>query len=322
MPYNEGILTFTAGEDLEARRLVKIDTNETTVPAEVIYADKGDYPIGVTMFKASDGDPVAVKLMCFPGSKEIEAAVQFTTPGAVAYSANDGKISTVSTGAGCALGVVKGVVSGSGSIAELLPYPYVATAAANVSVADNGNHTSEGTVEGCLQEIYAHIDSANVCIPIPLGSLTLEDGTAITKFSDGASPTPGFSQESNKEVVLRWNNHSSHTAVAFSIPLPNDLDDSADVTIHWLAKMSGTTDSPDLVHECYFNAGDTDCAGTDDEIDGGTTLTEYSSTIGSGNVEASPAALTVIFQPKNTEATTDDTLIYSVWVEYTRKLLS
>lgn len=322
MSWNEGILTFTAGEDLAARRLVKIDTAETTVPAEVVYADKGDYPIGVTLHAASDGYPVSVKLMCFPGTKEVEAASAFTTPGAVAYSAADGKTSTTSSGAGCALGVSKGIVSGSGSIVELVPYPYVATAAANVSIADAGGHTSEETVEAALAEIYAHIDSANVCIPIPLGALTLEDGTAIAKFSDGASATPGWAQISNKEVVLRWNNHSSHTAVAFSVPMPNDLNDGADVTIHWLAAMSGATDTPDLVHECYFNAGDTDCAGTDDEIDGGATVTEYLATIANANVPASPSALTVIFQPKDTEAATDDVLLYAVWVEYERKLLS
>lgn len=158
-------------------------------------------------------------------------------------------------------------------------------------------------------------------IPIPLASLSLEDGTAITTFSDGASATPGINQVANKEQVLRWNNNATTTAVAVGgLSMPLDLDSSQPITVHWRAKMSGTTDSPDLEHECYFGAGDTDCAGTDDEIDGGTTLTEYTATIAATNVGGAPEELTLIFKPKNGEIGTDDLLVHSVWLEYTRSL--
>ena len=73
--------------------------------------------------------------------------------------------------------------------------------------------------------------------------------------------------------------------------------------------MSGTTDTPEITHEAYFNAGDTDCAGTEDEIDGGATLTEYTGTIAAANVPASPSVLTVIIAPKAGELGTDDALL-------------
>jgi hypothetical protein len=154
-------------------------------------------------------------------------------------------------------------------------------------------------------------------IPVSLGSLVGEDGTALAQFSDGDSATPGWAQLSNKELVLRWNNHATPSAVSFSVAMPSDLDAGEDVEIHWLAAMSGANDTPEITTEAYFNDGDTDCAGTDDEIDGGATLTEYVNVIDAADVPAAPAALTVNFKPKAGELGTDDCFIHAVWVEYT-----
>lgn len=156
-------------------------------------------------------------------------------------------------------------------------------------------------------------------ILVPLGCVTREDGTAVTIFSSGSNVFPGFSQESNKEVVLRWNNVATPTAAAFSFATPVDLDDTKDLTIHWVAAMSGSTDTPEITHEVYFGAGDTDAAGTDDEIDGGTEVTEYTSTVASADIPSHPSFITVIFVPKAGEVGTDDTLFYAVWIEYTTK---
>lgn len=159
--------------------------------------------------------------------------------------------------------------------------------------------------------------SARGSLAVSLKSLTLEDGTAIGKFADADSATPGFNQVGGKELVVRWNNHATPTAVALSLPIPLDLDASQDVEVHWLAAMSGATDSPDLLHECYFGAGDDDCAGVDDEIAGGVALTEYTSTIAAADVAAAPSVLTLIFGPKAGELATDDLLVYGCWIEYT-----
>jgi len=314
-----GPKTFKAGEDLEAFRRVKVESGTTTTPPEVVYADAGEAFIGITREAVDDGDYVSVDLFAKEGTFFAEAADSFSVQ-ATLYGAADGKVSDSSNGTGFLIALE--AATAAGDIVEVAVMPFAATTAASISIADSGGFTSQATVEAALAEIYQHIASAQAAIHVPLGALTLEDGTAITTFSDGASATPGFSQESNKEVVLRWNNHATPTAVAFSVVLPEDLDDSADVIIHWLAKMSGATDSPEITHECYIGAGDTDCAGTDDEIDGGTTLTEYTATIAAANVSAAPQPLTVIFQPKDGELGTDDCLIYGVWVEYTRQILT
>ncbi len=158
-------------------------------------------------------------------------------------------------------------------------------------------------------------------IVVPLGSITEEDGTALTIFG-ASSATPGFSQESDKELVLRWHNHANPDGVAFTVPIPLDLDATADITIHWLADMSGATDTPVILHEVYFGKGDTDAAGTDDEVDGGATITEYTATTLAANVQAAPDTLTVVFQPTDGELGTDDMRVYAVWVEYTKKVVA
>jgi len=155
-------------------------------------------------------------------------------------------------------------------------------------------------------------------LPIPLGAITREDGTGMTKFADGATSTPGWSQESDKELVIRWNNHATPAHIAFSIALPGDLDSSADVEVHVLANVTGATDTPELTTEAYFGTGDTDCAGTDDEIDGADTVTEYTNVIDAADVPDPPDTLTVLMKPAAGELGTDDCRIYAIWLEYTK----
>lgn len=321
MSYNNGIATFKAGTALEAKRRVKVESGTTNDPPEVAYAGAGEDYIGVTEYAVADGDMVAVKMCNAPGVFEVECLVDSAIArGTVLYGAADGRLSDASSGSAQGIALEVGV---DYKHIRCAMWNVKSTTAATVSVLDSGNFTLEATVEAALAEIYQHIASAQKCIPIPLGCLTLEDGTAIGKFSDGDSATPGFDQVSNKEVVLRWNNHGTPTKVAaFGIAMPPDLDAASDVVVHWRAKMSDANDTPDLEHECYFGAGDTDCAGTDDEIDGGATLTEYTATIAAANVGGSPEELTLIFGPKAGEIGTDDLLVYSVWLEYTGKTLS
>lgn len=84
--------------------------------------------------------------------------------------------------------------------------------------------------------------------------------------------------------------------------------------------MAGATDTPKIVHEAFFGAGDTDCAGTDPEVTGGVTLTEYTCTIAHGDVLEAPSSLTLILTPIAGEINTDELHVYAVWLEVTRKL--
>lgn len=310
--------TFTAGEALAAKRRVKIESGTTTDPPEVVYADAGEDFIGVTEYAVADGALVSVRMNSAPGTFECECTVgSAIARGTTVYGAADGKVSDTSSGT--AQGIAMEAASASGDIIEIAFWNVKATTAATVSIADAGGFTSETTVEAALQEVYQDLISVQHVIPVPLGAFTQEDGTALTKFAAGA--TPGFQQLSDKEVVLAWDGNATPGAAAVVIPFVDPaIDASANVVVHFLAKMAGATDTPVVAMEAYFGAGDTDCAGTDDEVDGGTTLTEYTMTILAADVPTAPSSLTLVLTPTAGQMDTDELHIYALWLEVTRKV--
>ncbi len=91
---NKGIKTFTAAEDLEAYRRVKLSTGSGK---NVEYADAGDAFVGITAHKVSSGESVSVNLKT-PGKTFKVVAAGIISEGADFYGANDGKISTSVSG--------------------------------------------------------------------------------------------------------------------------------------------------------------------------------------------------------------------------------
>ena len=323
MGYTREIRTYVAHEDLAAYRRVK-EVAASNEPGSVVYADAGEEYCGITTKAVDSGESIACWLRNMNGTVEIEATVNSAIAfGTVLYGAADGKVSDASSGSAQFTCEESGTIT-SGAVIECLPLGTKSTTAATVSVTDTANYFAGSTVEAVLAEIGADATST-VTIPIPLGGIMLEDGTAIGKFADSATGvTPGFNQVSNKEIVLRWNNNSggTYSKIAFTIPLPQDLDGTSAMSVHTLAMLSGSTDSPDLVHEVYFGAGDTDCAGTDPEMTGGSALTEYTCAITAANVPNPPSVVTVIIAPKDDEAKTDDVLLYAAWLEGVRAIQS
>ncbi len=194
-----------------------------------------------------------------------------------------------------------------------------AHAASAVSIADSGSFTSQTEAEAALQEIYQDLISAQQIIAVPLTAFLKEDGTILTKFTAGA--TPGFQQLSDKEVVLTWDGNATPGAASVVIPLVDPrLDPTADVIVHFLAKMAAAADTPVVVFEAFIGAGDTDCAGTDPEVDQGATLTEYTMTIAAADVPAAPSSLTLVLTPTAGQMDTDELHLYAIWLEVTSKL--
>ena len=97
--WNEGKKTFTAGEDLAAKRRVKIKSGTTTTPPEVEYADAGAAFIGITEYSVDSGDQVAVKLKNAEGTFEVECVIDTAIArGTSLYGAADGKLSDAVSG--------------------------------------------------------------------------------------------------------------------------------------------------------------------------------------------------------------------------------
>lgn len=192
--------------------------------------------------------------------------------------------------------------------------PVAVSAGDALTLVDAAGNFTTPTVSAALAQLASRAKKARLT-PI---AIVLEDGTVITKFN--AAPTPGWAQLNDKETVLKWATHATPGKIAVIFAIPDDLNGAANVEIHFLAAMSGATDTPEMTTEAYFNAGDTDCAGADDEVDGGVTLTEYVNVLALADVPDGPAHLTVIMNPKDGELGNDSLYLYAIWLEYTRAI--
>jgi hypothetical protein len=327
--YNEGIRTYQAGEDLAAHRRVKIEGGTVTTPPEVIYAAAGEQHIGVTEYAVSDGDLVAIRLRTYPGTVEVEGADTFSV-NATLYGAADGKVSDTSSGS--AIGVAHEACTAGGDLVEMVPFAVLSTTAGAVSIADAGLFTLTATVEAALQEIYQHIASAQAFLNLPLGAWTEQDGTALADFADGASSTPGWSA-GDEGFGIRWNNHANPDPISTSVPIPPDLDATADVIVHIMAAKIGATigDAVTWTIEAFNNAdaalydADADFGGASSAMTGDAatkTCQEETLTLAAANVAGSPCVLTLTLQPTDGLLGTDDVILLGVWLEYTRKILT
>lgn len=318
--WNEGAKTFIAGEALLQNRRVKIESGTTMDPPEVVYADAGEDFIGTTLHDAADGAAVTVKLKTAQGTIEVGVTVgSAIARGTTLYGAADGKMSDTSSGSAQGVAMEAGV---DGADIEVCLYNVKSTTAATVSVADSGGFTDAATVEAALAEIYQHLLSAQKVMPIPLTAFTQEDGTALTKQ---ATTVAGFAQLANKEVVLDIPvDCTAGETLQASIPVPQDLDDSADIVVHVLAGKAADLDVLTLDCEVYpCAAGDT--ANADIQDTAAQTITQAASeltfTCGADGVLAAPGTLTVVLALGGTNDG-DAVYIYGAWIEYTAQVLT
>lgn len=317
---NEGVKTFLAGEALAAKRRVKIEAGSVTSPPEVVYADAGEVAIGITEYSAADGDAVAVRLLSDKGTFEAECLVDAAIAiGTVLYGGADGVVTDASSGSALGIALEAGA---DGTIIEMAVWNVMSTTAANVSVADAGGFTSEETVEAALAELYQDALTAQAVIPVPLTSITQEDGTPLVKQ---ATTVAGFAQLANKETAITIPvNCTAGEALGFTVPVPQDLDDSADITVHVLAGKAADNDSLTLDCEVYPVAvGDSGNADIQDTAAQAITaaVSELVFTCGADGVLAAPGSLSVVLTLGGTNDG-DAVYIYAAWIEYTKKALT
>lgn len=314
----DGIKTFKAGEDLEARRRVKIESGTTSDPPEVVYADAGEDCIGVTEYAVDDGEMVAVRLHSDKGTFEVECDISSAIArGTQLYGANDGKVSDASSGS-VQFVAVQAAAADNEHI-ECSPYTVKSTTAATVSVADTGAFTAAATVEAALAEIYQHIQSAQAFLPVPLTTLLETDATnTVAALGPATTPTLDMANgDTDSGLVVTWA-ASNSDAVLFQTPLPPDLDTTADLVIHFRAKSGGATDTPTIASDAYFNEGDTKVEDASSAL--GAAYAENTITIAAADIPAGAQTLTVELTPG--AHTTDTVVLSALWIEYTRSTLA
>jgi len=169
-------------------------------------------------------------------------------------------------------------------------------------------------------------------INIPLSACVLAStGAPLAVFSDGASATPGTQITNSKTWGVRWNNHATPTAIACNVALPQDLDPLYDVQFHALVSKTGATvgDATTVTVAAYLTVptglhdADTNFGGASNAVVGNATaktVTEVIRTLALADLVAPPANLALTFGPTAATLGTDDFVMHSAWLEYTRRL--
>lgn len=137
------------------------------------------------------------------------------------------------------------------------------------------------------------------------GGLLASDTTPILQTTNG---------DTDSALRLAWA-ASNSDPVIFQVPLPPDLDEAAVVEVHLRAAMAGTTNTPVISADSYFNEGDTKVEDDSAAITG-TAYAEYTITIAAADVPAGAQTLTVELTPG--AHTTDILYVTALWIEYTR----
>lgn len=325
--YTELHRTFIATTAIEPYRRVKLTANTITAPPSVEYAGAGEYGVGISLGRAAIGEPVAVKLWNDSGTFELEANGAIIEAASL-YGTANGRVDDA--GVGTVQFIALQPASGAGSVIEVAINPYLAAAAGSVSVVDAANQITGATVEAALAEIMAGIKTAQYFIQP--AAITLETGAPTEVFAGAGAD--GFTQLTNKEVALRWNNHATPTKMAARFIIPPDLNPTADIVVHFLGaivKAGGAeADSPTITCEAYFAAAgaamlaDANCGGVSGEFLTAQTdkYQEKTLTIALADIPAVASVLTLIFNPTDGQLPADDFVVASVWLEVTRQCLT
>jgi hypothetical protein len=138
-----------------------------------------------------------------------------------------------------------------------------------------------------------------------IGGLLAADTTPILKRLNAAT---------DKKQVIEWA-ASNNDEIAWDFPYPPDLDDTAAITLKFLAQMNGATNTPVLAVSYFEGVGDTNAGGNTAALSN--TLAVKSVTIAAGDVGAAPSGASIGVAPG--AHTTDKVQLLAAWVEYTRK---
>lgn len=162
--YTRGQTTFTAAEELEKHRLVRVKAGSITSPVEVEYTDSG-FVMGVTDEPAEAGELVSIRPLNLEGTYEFTSAsdtIAVGSPLFVNTDARDGRVTDTDTG------YFVGQATEAGTENEVIEVGGVvgvigAGAAEDISIDDSVfNYFTSDNVNGALQELGATLSQTDI----------------------------------------------------------------------------------------------------------------------------------------------------------------
>lgn len=197
----------------------------------------------------------------------------------------------------------------------------IRTAAANGYRVDVGDYNSSNKT----LDIYVYKEAPGH-IPLDLTSLreiATNDIQALSAHggllaSDSDPSLARVNGATDKALRVIWDTSNDTDEAAFPpVPWPADLDPDVDVTVHLMAAMESTNDTPKIDVQAFEGVGDTEMGEKTAALSD--TLAEVTATLGAADITGHPGFLNLALVP---EAHTNDALyLYAAWIEYTRKLL-
>lgn len=262
----------------------------------------------------------------FPASSITQAMV-----GDLMYVVDDQTFDETSPGNNVICGkLVRFISTTKGMIDISLAVPVAVVTGDALTLVDAAGHFTVDTVAEALAQLAVGAKTAQYVIQP--AAITLETGAPTAVFANAGAD--GFTQLTNKEVALRWNNGANPTKMAARFIIPPDLDPAADIVVHFLGaiiKAGGAeADSPTITCEGYFAAlgaamlADANCGGVSGEFLTAQTdkYQEKTLAIALADIPAVASVLTLIFNPTDGELPADDFALAGVWLEVTRRILA
>ena len=146
-------------------------------------------------------------------------------------------------------------------------------------------------------------------------------GDASNTVSFGGPATDPILDMTNGDTdsALRWTwAAASVEEILVQVPLPPNLDVSADIVLHMRTAKDANANTVTLASDCYFNEGDTKVEDVTSTI--GQAAAETTITIAAADVPAGAQTLTIELTPS---AHAGDALyLYATWLEYTGTTLT
>lgn len=208
----------------------------------------------------------------------------------------------------------------------------IVIASAEASELDTAQ-TDIDTLQTDVAALQVDAATANASFDVPLTAFVDPDGDPLVKYAADNVGTPGWSLVNSEALCLRWNNYPGNPGVTVraQTALPADLDDAAPIVMHFLTSKTGATagDTGVLAVAAFIlsagdlNNADSDCGGDASGMVAtattGTT-TDQTLTIAAADVPAGARTMSFSLTPKSGKLETDDILLHSVQIRYTRKI--
>lgn len=135
----------------------------------------------------------------------------------------------------------------------------------------------------------------------------------------GSDTTPALKRvngATDKALKVEWAAANVDEVQFDAVPMPPDLDPEKDITIHLLAKMGGSTDTPTIDVQVFDGAGDTEMGGATAALSAA--LTELTVTVAAAGIAGPPSGFLNIALVPGAHGT-DALHLHAAWIEYARR---